>query len=234
MRPRAPCAARHQGPSPPAAPGEERAHKPPSVEKKKKKKHHFSLGPSVHGAEQGGPGRRRSPAPRLSPGSSGGECGRGLKAPRPRGVGGNPAGWHGFPWVPRESWGWRGKGRGGWSGLGHVVLVEVRRYESIKNHLLPNSCGERGEERSEQCRAPIPPPQPPSPRPPTAAAPWHQLTCLSGAGPSLCPCPDAARAPGSAPGNSPRVDPRCGAGPGVAGCFHGIGWESAPEIGVFS
>lgn len=91
-----------------------------------------------------------------------------------------------------------GKGAGmGQSGLGHGVLIEVRRYESIKNHFLPNSC-------------------------------------LSGAGPCLCPCPDAARAPGSAPGNNPRADRRCGADPGAAGCSRGTGWESAPGIGVFS
>lgn len=59
-------------------------------------------------------------------------------------------------------------------------------------------------------------------------------TCLSGAGPCLCPCPDAAHAPGSAPGNNPRADHRRGADPGAAGCSRGIGWESAPEIGVFS
>lgn len=45
-------------PSPSATPGEERAHKPPSVEKK----HHFSLGPNVHRAEQGGLGVPRLPA----------------------------------------------------------------------------------------------------------------------------------------------------------------------------
>lgn len=63
---------------------------------------------------------------------------------------------------------------------------------------------------------------------------WLRLTCLSGAGPCLCPCPDAARAPGSAPGNSPRAGPRCAAGPGAAGCSRGTGWESAPGTGAVS
>lgn len=37
-----------------------------------------------------------------------------------------------------------GKGQGERSGLGHVVLVEVR-YKSVKNHLnCQNSCGESG------------------------------------------------------------------------------------------
>lgn len=50
-----------------------------------------------------------------------------------------------------------GKGAGmGRSGLGHGVLVEVRRYESIKNHFLPNSCRERGEERSGRSALPSP------------------------------------------------------------------------------
>lgn len=44
-----------------------------------------------------------------------------------------------------------GEGTGmGQSGLGHGILVEVRRHESIKNHFLPNSCRERGEEWSER------------------------------------------------------------------------------------
>lgn len=59
-------------------------------------------------------------------------------------------------------------------------------------------------------------------------------TCLSGAGPCLCPCPDAARAPGCAPGNNPRAGRRCGADPGAAGCSRGTGWGSAPGIGAFS
>lgn len=118
-----------------------------------------------------------------------------------------------------------GKGAGmGRSSLGHGVLVEVRRYESIKNHFLPNSCRERGEEWSERPSL-IPQGLQGIPEPPT---------CLSGAGPCLCPCPDAARAPGSAPGNNPRADRHCGADPGAAGCSRGTGWESAPGIGVFS
>lgn len=124
-----------------------------------------------------------------------------------------------------EGAGGGGEGTGmGRSGLGHCVLVEVRRYESIKNHFLPNSCQERGEQWSERPSL-IPHPFQGIPEPPT---------CLSGAGPCLCPCPDAARAPGSAPGNNPRADRRCGADPGAAGCSRGTGWESAPGIGAFS
>lgn len=210
-----------------------------------KKKHHFSLGPRVHGVEQGGPGAGVPQLP-VSPrgSSSSGECGQRL---RPQGhevsVGVPPE--RGTVFLRRpERAGGGGEGVGGWSGLGHVVLIEVRRYESIKNHLLPNSCG--GEMREVVREAPrtLPTTSALTPRggplrPHTngaarAAAPWHRLTCLSGAGPSLCPCPDVGRAPGSAPGNSPRADPRCGAGPGAAGCFHETGWETAPEIGVFS
>lgn len=58
-----------------------------------------------------------------------------------------------------------GKGQGERSGLGHVVLVEVR-YKSVKNHLnCQNSCGESGAVRGGTQileggtpAAPLPPP----------------------------------------------------------------------------
>lgn len=104
------------------------AHKPPSVEKK----HHFSLGPSVHGAEWGGPGRRRSPAPHLSPGSGGGgECGQGL---RPQGhevsVGILPAG-AAFLGCPERAGG-GGEGAGG--GVERPRSRSPGRGEEIRVH----------------------------------------------------------------------------------------------------
>lgn len=56
-----------------------------------------------------------------------------------------------------EGAGGGGEGTGmGRSGLGHCVLIEVRRYESIKNHFLPNSC----QERRAMVRAAFPHPSP--------------------------------------------------------------------------
>lgn len=130
----------------------------------------------------------------------------------------------GAPPGARRELGVAGKGRGERSGLGHVVLVEVR-YESIKNHLnCQNSCGESGAVRG----------APKSSRGGQLRPPCHHLTCLSGAGPCLCPCRDVARALGSALRNNPRADRHRGANLGAAGCSRVTGWESAPEIGVFS
>lgn len=67
-----------------------------------KEKHHFSLGPSIHGAERGEPGAGIPP---------GKQQGARAPAPRPRGVGGRPGCSPAFLGCPE------GAG-GGWDGLG--------------------------------------------------------------------------------------------------------------------